>query len=541
MMLAPPTVSPGQPPRVDTSPPASSQRVWRLRPAAILVAVLLILARPLPGTAGQHDTLVLCIDSPLASFDPTAFRDRTTQSVLKNIFDSLTALGPDMQVVPQLAVSWQRLDELTWQFALRRDVVWHDGTPFTAADVKFTLDRVVRNAGMDGATSPRQALLAPIHTVTVIDNHTVRIATEPAWPILPLMLSLQEMVPRAYIEAVGAAGFRRRPIGTGPYRLVDHQEGKQLVLERFSGYYAERDPAGQGQRPARLVVEVVPLKAEQIARLKTGTCDVVADVPASAIALLNGINGIRVLASPPTKSVFAEINCLRPPFDDPRLRRALNLAIDKNAVVRHTLMGRGAVLPTVVLPHGFAYHPELAPYPYDPQQARLVIEAAPWPSAPRVTIYCAQAQREFASLIAGHLAKAGLTPGVHAIAAPRPEVAGVKAPWDIFVGSWGNATLDPTDILDPKFKSAAAGNDSGYSNAEVDGLLDLAGRSGDSQLRRQCYLKAQEIIHRDAPMIFGYAATEFYAVSQKVLRFVPPVNGMLAMHDVLLQPKESVP
>jgi peptide/nickel transport system substrate-binding protein len=485
----------------------------------------------------ENGHLVVCIPSPIVSMDPTNYRDRTTQAVIKNIFDSLTTRDHQMRILPQLAESWEILDSNSWEFKLRKDVVFHNGDKFTAEDVQFTLVRVIQEGAMDGKTSPRKALLDPITGVEIVDNYTVRIKTERPWPILPLMLSLQEIIPKKYMEAKGSQGFQTHPIGTGPFKYISAEGKKRLILKRFEHYY-DKPPANRsiGDLPVQqLVFETVPLKAERIAMLKRGLCDIILNVPPPSVPILETSDNIRVLSSLPTRSYFGEINCNKPLFQNVDIRRALNYAVDKNALVHHILKGKGTILSTVMLPHAFGFHAGLKPYPYDPEKAQQILRENNFQPSRTIKVVSTDDNRDFASLITGFLTKMGLKSTLEIIRTNRPALTGAEARWDIFVSSWGNSTLDPVGILVPKFKTGGRGNFSNYHNEKVDQLLFMAERTLETQPRMKYYQKVQEIIYNEAPMIFGYAAEEFYGVRSSVTNFHPAPSGMMNLHGVYMK------
>lgn len=516
----------------------------RLLRCLVIIAVIFcsfVIAKPCSGkavsTKGEKNRLVICVSPSIVSLDPTNHRSRDTQIVLKNMFDSLTTRDANMKVVPQLAESWQVLNNTTWEFRLRRGVKFHNGDDFTAKDVKFTLERVVKEGALDGKTSPRKGLFGPLSVVNIIDDHTVQIETEKPWPALPLMLTLQEILPMKYMKAVGSQGFHINPIGTGPFRFVKSEGEESLILERFEDYYggSPEIPPVQMAPLKYLIFKVVPIKAEQIAMLKKGECDIITRVPSGTVPILRTTPGIKILSCPATRSYFAEMNCAKPPLNDPRIRLAMNYATDMQAVVDHILQGFGTVLPTVLLPNAFAYNSSLKPYTYNPKLAKKILNDLCFPESCSIAINCLEDDRKFASVIASFLTRVGVKSAINVVDSLKPKAVGKNAKWDIFVSSWGNSTLDPVGILVPKFKTGARGNFSKYSNGEVDKLFSLAGGTLDLQLREDYYKKVQEIIYKDAPMIFGYAAEEFYGIRERVKNFMPSSSGMMNMHDVYIK------
>lgn len=487
--------------------------------------------------SGEKNRLILCIASDVDSLDPTDFRSRTTQIVLNSIFDSLTTRDSFNGVIPQLADSWRLINDTLWQFKLRKGVRFHNGDRLSAADVKFTLDRVVKKGGLDGRSSPRKSLFEPIFDVSVVDDLTVHIKTRYPWPNLPLMLSLQPIVPAGYIQTVGIQEFKNHPVGSGPFRLVSSDPGKELRLERFKDYYggSDQQPPVQTTPIKYLIFKVVPSQLDQMVMLKTGRCDIIFNIPPESIPILEMSPGVQIIKVPPTKSYFAEINCTKPPFDDVRVRHSLNFAVDIQAVVRHKLQGYASALATVLLPNAFGYDHTLEPYPYEPARARKLLAASAYPYNRPIAIHCNRDDLAFAHTIALFLTKLGLKARVSIAPNYRPKTSGPDAPWDIFVGSWGNSTLDPVGILIPKFRSHAYGNYSGYSCVQVDDLMMRTQSTMDDARRADGYRQIQKIIFRDAPMIFGYAPDEFYAVAKRVKNFVPPDTGMIDLRDVYVK------
>ena len=508
----------------------------------LLAPLLAIQILMFPGyscwATDRSATLVVAIPTYIDSLDPTNHRSRLTEIVLKNIYESLTTRDAGLTVRPLLAAYWENLDPLTWRFKLQRGVSFHDHREFSSRDVKFTLDRVTRPEAMDGLDSPRRELFEPIDSIEAPDDLTVLIKTRRPWPILPMMLSLQEIMP--YPDAPDKAqGFViTPPPGTGPFRLVEAKSGQEIIMERFAGYHGPKAVASpSGAVPVqRLIFRVIPKKVDQIALLKSGEVDLISGVASNTLGILSTTPGLDLISRPATRSYFAEINCQKPPFDDRWVRQALNHAVDMAGLVDHVLDGHGVVLPTVLLPNAFGYNDQLSAYDYDPQRANQLLAAGHYPPGRPLSIHCNEDDRDVAHTIALFLTKIGLQAKVQVQKQYRPTTTGASAPWDIFVGSWGNSTLDPVDIIVPKFKCKGRGNFSGYCNDRVDELLAEAERTANLDIRWKTYGHIQQLILEDAPMIFGYAPEEFYCLRDRVKNFDPPPTGMFQFRDVLVEP-----
>ena len=486
----------------------------------------------------RNAQLTICIDDPVHKLDPAIHRSRNIQIILKNILDSLTTRDDHMKVVPQLAESWKALDETTWEFKLRKDVKFHNLDDFTAEDVKFSLERIFRDKGLNGETSPRKSLLGLVSEVNIIDRYTIEIKTEKPWPILPLMLSLQEIVPKNYMKSVGSDGFQLHPVGTGPFKFVKLEKDTRIILERFDNYYGGSPsiPPVQKAPLKSLVFQYVPSKAKQIRMLKKNECSIISKIDPSALPILKDSPDIQILSVPATRSYFADINCRKPPFDDPQIRQALNHAVDINKIVKQFSQGEGfETLSTLLLPASPAYNNNLTPYPYDPEFLKQKLKNIDFNLNRKIQIHSTKDHLAFANNIAAFLTRAGLNPTITLVKFRKPGLIGKEAPWDIYLGAWGNSTLDPVGIILPKFQTNGRGNYSGYSNHRVDELLSKAESTSDLNFRTACYKKIQEIVYEDAPMIFGYSKKEFFGVRKEVINFIPNASGMMNMHDVYIE------
>ncbi len=490
-----------------------------------------------PPDASKKDTLTVCLSSRIVSLDPTNHRDRDTQMVIKNIFDSLTTRDRHLKVVPQLAESWQAVNPTTWEFKLKKGISFHNGDEFTAADVKFTLDRVTKEGGLDGRTSPRQTLLARVSDVKIINPHTVWIMTDRPWPVLPLMLSLQEIIPESYLEQIGSKQFADAPVGTGPFKFVRQTRDGTLVLERFDTY-GRNVPQNLPERKAAikyLIFKPVSDQIQRLALLKKGEADIITDVSIETVSLLDILPGIRVVSQPATRSYFADLNCKKPPFNKRDARLAVNYAVDMREIVNSVFQGRARVLPTILLHHAPAYNADLLPYPYAPREARRLFRNAAVPEQYVVKIVCLNKFGKFANAISLFLSRAGVQSSITIGEKDEIRAAMKNQEADILVTSWGNTTLDPVGILWPKLKTDGRGNFSNYSNKKVDQLLLSAEKTMDPFQRNEYYKKIQKIIYQDAPMLFGYAGEEFYGVRERVKGFYPSPTGMLNFNDISLE------
>ncbi len=475
------------------------------------------------------------LDADVQTLDPAMHRSRTVEAVVRNICDGLVARDAEMRYVPQLAESWQVEGDTRWVFALREGVTFHDGSPFTADDVKFTIDRII--GAIPGLTpSPRKDLLGPVAGAEVIDPHTIAIITEGPYPILHKKLVFQEICPKRYFEEVGPDEFARRPIGTGPFRLVEWAPGERIVMERYEDYYGgSPDIPPVGPAPlAGVIFRPLEEAATRLVSLEAEEIDVMVNVPADQAERVDGLPSAHLSVAQGTRTHFLGVNCARRPFSDRRVRGALSCAIDPKPIIDHFLLGRAQALPGILVPMAFGYDDSLPPPKQDLRKAKALLKQAGYANGLDVTLDCEATDKRIAEAIAGVMPQAGVRAEVRVWKKDNLLNQLRRRERDLFLTSWGNSSLDPSGILPVLFRADGYSNFFGYDNPEVDRLLEEADRAMDPDLRAKTYVQVQRLLHRDLPTCFHFAQQELYGVSDRVQSFQARPDGMLPMHDVAL-------
>ncbi len=286
-----------------------------------------------------------------------------------HIFDALVDVtGPEMSLKPMLAERWENPNPNTWRFHIRRGVKFHNGDPLTAEDVKFTIDLGLANKG-----STQNSYLGPTETVRVVDPYTVELTTKTPFPPLLANISRLHIVPRVYAK-IGADAFStKQPIGTGPYKFVEWQHGQRIVLEANPDYWAGA-PA-----PKRLIFRFIPDPSTRAAELKAGGVDIITGPPIAQLKEL-AAGDTAIVTVPAVRVIAYPFNTLQKPLGDVRVRRALNLAVDRETIVKTLLQGYGKPTGQPFIPGWLGYDPEIKPFPYDPAQAKKLLADAGYAS-----------------------------------------------------------------------------------------------------------------------------------------------------------------
>jgi peptide/nickel transport system substrate-binding protein len=325
-----------------------------------------------PASVRGGDTIIVGMrNDSIAPLDP-GIPPNDREAVLRNIYDALVGHTPDGKVVPQIATSWRKVGPAAYDFALRPGVKFHNGDPVTADDVVFTFQRVLTPGAISGISSTRKDLLGPILRVQKLDESHVRFVYSASFPEALVLQSLVhfQVVPQKYVQQVGEAGFIAKPVGAGAFRFVRGALNAEIVLERYDGYWA--GPA----KVQRVIFRMMPEPSSRIAALLSGEVQVIQEVPPDLIDRLRGSPNVQVKTAEGTRSYEIEFNTKAEPFADPRVRQALNYAINWDPILRDIYHGYAKRLSTAFLPNGFGYDPSLRPYPYDPAKARELLKEA---------------------------------------------------------------------------------------------------------------------------------------------------------------------
>src|SRR5919198_1025868 len=490
------------------------------RATALGVLTLLVLAlfTPLDVLAQtKDDTLVFALQSDVQTWDPPNSVLRESIILGYHVFDHLAARDLKTgKVGPSLAVSWKNVDDTTWEVKLRAGVKFHDGSPFTARDVKATFDRVLDPAKKMTARGNH----AKIKSVEVVDDLTVRFHTDGPYPVFVERLTALVMQSEKVMKEKGHEWMQENPVGTGPYKLVRWQKKQEHLLVRNDDYW--------GPKPAYKYVRVriIPEQATQIAELMSGGVDIIKAVPPDQMDVINKSGAARTSTSPILRTAMLQLDQAGRtgpnPFTDRRARQAVNLAVDMDAIIKHVLNGLGDRTATTVNPMAFGYDPTLKPYRQDVAAAKKLLADAGYPNGFEVGFLTTApivepALPQTSEAISADLAKVGIRTKKRYVGEVGPYVNLVRdgKAEPMFEWSWGYySVFDADAILYDVMKCGEPY--SYYCNKELDDLI-LAGRSTlDARKRTEIYAKAQRLIFDDAAYLFKWGLRGVWGISNRV-------------------------
>ena len=450
-----------------------------------------------------------------ATLDPARLRDIYSLAIGQQLFDGLVQFDQTLSITPALAQFWvASRDGLTWTFTLRKGVKFHHGREVTSDDVVYSFTRLLdprlRSGGADlfmgiqGVQDFREGRARQITGLVAVDRYTVRVTlTEAPVPFVSILAVGQaKIVPRELVEEQGDA-FGTQPVGTGPFRFVRWERGKEIVLAANPDYF-DGPP-----RLARLVFRIFPGQRLEgvFGEFQAGALED-SPIPTKDYRQIIANHSYQYVRRPIFGLRHYGLNTRTKPLDDRRVRQALVHAIDREAVVSEVWLGRYAVAKGILPPGTLGFNPKLRGYAYDPARARDLLAQAGYPGGrglPPLAIWSATRSEEILGeheRIGKDLEAVGITAEFQYNtdwASFSRAMAERKLP--IFLRAWFADVPDPENFLAKLFHSGSPWNYMGYANPAVDALLERARAEPDMARRVEVYRRAEEMIVEDAPVI----------------------------------------
>jgi peptide/nickel transport system substrate-binding protein len=489
----------------------------RLRHAAFV-----LLFATLPAAAQRApDTLVIGSAAAVTTVDPHYHNLGPNNALGQHIFDRLVERDSRARPRPSLAESYRAVSDTVWEFKLRQGVTWHDGRPFTADDVVFTFARVPDVPNSPGGFG---GFLRAIARTEVVDAHTLRIHTKQPHPLLPLDLASVSIIARHAAEAAQSEDYNsgKASVGTGPYRLSAYRSGDRVELARNDAYWGEREPW------SRVTLRFLLNDGARTAALLAGDVDLIEQIPTTDLARLKREPKLVVTEIASLRTVFlspdysrsgatplvtdnAGTPLPRNPFLDPRVRHALSLAINRDALVERAMDG-AAEATAQWLPRGaFGYNPDVRPAPFDPDAARRMLAEAGFPEGFRLTLATPNDRWPNDARLSQAVAQMWTRIGVRTQVDAMPFAAFVprrtRQEHAMQLGAWGSSTGEASNYLlavvstYDRAKLTGASNMTRHSDPVIDDLLARGAATMDDEAREAIWREAVAYYARQEPMI----------------------------------------
>ncbi|MBU6189684.1 MAG: ABC transporter substrate-binding protein [Betaproteobacteria bacterium] len=485
-----------------------------LQRAAFALAVSVSVAAPYTASAQPSGTLTVALPAEPATLDPHKGNTRYNYLFNSNMFEGLMVRNDKAELVPGIAESHTvSADGLTYTFTLRQGVRFHDGSPLTAEDVKFSLERATNPA----TKNPLLSFIRTIDKVEILDANRVALTLKEKDAIFLKKLTFAGwIVPRAYLQQVGDEGFARRPIGTGPFRFVSRSINERIEMQANEQHW------GWVPKVRTLVLRTVPEDAVRLGMLQTGEADIVAEMPPPLLDRISAIRGVKTLSHPSGEIYWLVLNIKDGAKDSPLLNRevriALNHAIDRQAIIKNVLRDQAEQIPGVLAPSVSVVDPNFKPYAYDPARARKILADAGYPNGFKIDMYGSVGRytldRDINLALANQLKAVGVEVNLNLWDSAKWVSDLPKKYYPMSYQAFGNTIFDPEGLMIFGVHSKAFW--SFYRNENVDKLIDESLSITDQKARDAHFQKIDRAMHDDASHIFLWENKILFGIRDRV-------------------------
>lgn len=460
----------------------------------------------------------------IQTLDPNIGVVEVVRSVTGHIYDQVIELTADGQLQPMLAESWRALDPTTWEFKLRRGVKFHDGTPFNAEVLKFTVERILDPK----YNSLQRTYWVPVTSITTPDEFTCVIKTERPMGTMPYTMALTTPVP----PSVGKdpAGFPAKPVGTGPFQFVEWKKDDWIVMEAFGDYW------GGAPKVKQIIFRTIPELSTRMSALETGEIDISLEIVPEDARRLQGRGDLDIQSVETFRTSWLWMNGGRKPFDNPTVRQAVRHAVNLDEIARSVIAGVGTRARAPIAPKVFGFNGGLPPHEYNSARAKALLTEAGFPNGFDTTAAGAGERGGYtrfgdvSEVVLAQLAEVGIRAKSIVKDPATQEKDLLELNWDMtFAGSTA-VTGDADNGMARLYLSTS--KRTGWSNAELDGLLTVGRESTDQNERQRAYQQAQVILWREGPTLWTYHHIDTVGVRKRVKGFAARPDRQLRVRAV---------
>jgi peptide/nickel transport system substrate-binding protein len=500
------TAAPAKPAAPAAAPAATTAPAVAAAPTAAPAA-------PAPTAAPKTGGMLLgAQEVDPVQLDPFASSNFSALQAYEHVYESLTGYDEKTQIVPALAEKWETPNETTFVFSIRKGVKFHNGQDLTAADVAYSIETT-----MDEKTgSPWRSLFTPVKSIEVKDPHTVQFNLSAPYPGLLgafAVLRNSGIVPKDWYKADTS---KLQAVGTGPFKLAGFVPTDNLTYQKNPDYWDKGRPKLDG-----MTFKIMLDQNARIAALRSGQIHYAA-IDAQGAEQLKGQQGIQIIQSPSAWLTTHPFNLSRKPFDDKRVRQALRMAVDTKEVIQKAVFGAG--VPSGAIANGFgAWGLAEADLKYtkpDIEGAKKLLAEAGHPNGFATTILCSPQYPEFVatSLVCQESwKKIGVDAKVEQVEwGTYTKRSGKAGGFDYDIGATAFTFRPDPDGYVYSYYKTGGDNNNGYSNPQMDALLEQARSTLDDAKRRDLYKQIQLIVEEDVPWMFWYVKNNIEAVTDKV-------------------------
>ncbi|MEO3474609.1 ABC transporter substrate-binding protein [Roseomonas sp. CAU 1739] len=487
-----------------------------------------LVALPWTAALAPAQTLTMGVGAPVSSLDPHYHLLRSNNEVGQMLFDSLLTTDSRAALRPGLAESWRAVSDTVWEFTLRENVRFHDGTPLTADDIAYTFERIPQMRGPGASFS---TMIRPVQRLEIVDARTLRMHTAEPAPLLPTYLSQVMIVSRRLHAEATTSDFNsgKSAIGTGPFRLVSHATGDRIVMERNDQYW--------GAKPhwASVTYRMITNDAARTAALLSGDVDIIDQISTSDLERLRRDNRFRVAEATSLRVMYITLDGTRQPpvplltaagdrnpLADPRVRRALDMAIDRRQLVDRVMEGAALATTQFMPPDTYSFIPDRPVPAPDAAAARRLLAEAGYPQGFQLTLMGSNDRYMNDARVVQAIGQMWTRIGVRTTVEAQPYATFIgratrrEAPAALL--TWGNSTGEVSVLLNSVLRTPnrdrghGAANRLLYSNPAMDDLVAAAETEMDDAKREDLLRRASAIALDDRMLVPLYLQNALWAM-----------------------------
>ncbi len=481
-----------------------------------------------PG-ARAAGTLNVALHQDPGNWDPIATFLVSWGAVGGQIFDGLIIRTPDMKLVPGLATKWEFLDKNSkLRFTLRPGVKFHDGEPFDAEAVKFTFDRLL---GEEGRKGPQQSNYNSIEKVVVVNPMTVDFVLKSPDPVLLTKLAGYGamIVPPKYIKEKGSQFFGMNPVGTGPFKFTEYKPKISLSLERNPSYW------GGAPKLDQVVYRFITEPATQAAELQAGRIDVANQIPLAMIETLKKDSKLSVVSMDGPVALALRYNTQRGIMKDRNVRKALTLAVDRDAIIKSIMLGNAKPIASFQGSLSFGNDPALKPLPFNPAQAKALLQKAGVKPGTAIQLDFRGPDsnfREVAQAVAGYLQAVGITVSLkpYETNVLLNDIIPNGKTGEMWQNQWGGWTFDYDNTAYAMYYTKQRWNPFD-DDAKLNALLHTQRNTWDQNARKQTLQEIARYVADQALEMPLYSMNTIYGLNKRAKNLALPADGRFRFVD----------
>jgi peptide/nickel transport system substrate-binding protein len=519
-----------------------------LRKAALLAAL------SFAGVCAQAQSVTIGLSADITSMDPHYHLVTSNQNVVEHVFNRLVERNDQLRMVPGLALSWRAVDPLTWEFKLRPDVKFHDGSPFTAEDVAFSIERVPTIKDSPGSFA---VYTKAITGTTIVDPLTIRFKTATPYPLLPAEMGTFAIVSKKAATGAFTADFNsgKAAIGTGPFKLVRYARGDRVEMVRNDAYW------GRKPQLEKLTFRILTNDAARVAALLSNDVQVIDGLPVGDSKRLSGNPDLSVIQRVGTRLIFLNMDQSRDqspfitdkdgkplaanPFKDVRVRRAVSKAIDREQIRTQVMEGASRPTAQLMIPGLSGYSESLKAEPVDIEGAKKLLAEAGYPNGFGVTLHGPNNRyvqdEQILQTVAQMLSRVGIKVTVAAQPSAMFFPGQAKHTYSFSMSGWSSGTFEASSPLravlsaEDKAKGMGTVNAGKYHNPKMEEVLEKALSTLDDAARDKLLAQATEMVMADQGIIPIHHQVNLWA-ARKNIQFGGRSDERTYAFDFTVQP-----